>query len=83
MEDQKKNYYLSYDIKCIHNKYNWKSPKAIGRIDVILDEDYSRNHVGNSIENLATIRKLVFNLFKIDNSMEKTYNETKNDTLYR
>ena len=38
---------------------------------VILDEDHSRSHVGNSIENLATIRKIVFNLVKLDKSMEK------------
>ena len=112
---EKRKYYLSYDIKCIHDKDKWKSVKAIGRIDVIkdenniktttthyyilskkfdldtfikitrehwniecslhwrldviLDEDRSRNHVGNSIENLATIRKIVFNLVKLDKSM--------------
>ena len=112
---EKRKYYLSYDIKCIHDKDKWKSVKAIGRIDVIkdenniktttthyyilskkfdldsfikitrehwniecslhwrldviLDEDHSRSHVGNSIENLATIRKIVFNLVKLDKSM--------------
>ena len=39
------------------------------RLDVILDEDHSKNKVGQSIENLATVRKIVFNLVKLDNSM--------------
>ena len=33
------------------------------------DEDHSKNKVGQSIENLATVRKIVFNLVKLDNSM--------------
>jgi len=39
------------------------------RLDVILDEDHSRNREGNSIQNLSLIRKIVFNLIKLDNSM--------------
>ncbi len=39
------------------------------RLDVIMDEDHSRNRKDNSIENLATIRKIVFNLAKLDTSM--------------
>lgn len=39
------------------------------RLDVILDEDHSRNRQGNSIQNLSLIRKIVFNLIKLDNSM--------------
>ena len=112
---EKRKYYLSYDISCIHDKVKWKSVKAIGkidvyreengiisntshyyilskqfdldtfinttrnhwniecslhwRLDVILDEDHSKNKVGQSIENLATIRKIVFNLVRLDNSM--------------
>ena len=41
------------------------------RLDVIMDEDHSRNRSGNSIENLSLIRKIVFNLCKLDNSMGK------------
>ena len=41
------------------------------RLDVILDEDHSRNRVGNSIDNLSLIRKIVFNLARLDNSMGK------------
>ena len=39
------------------------------RLDVILDEDHSRNRQGNSINNLSLIRKIVFNLARLDNSM--------------
>ena len=39
------------------------------KLDVILDEDHSTNRKGNSIENISTIRKIVFNLAKLDNSM--------------
>ena len=34
-----------------------------------MDEDRSRNRTGNSIENLSTIRKIVFNLARLDKSM--------------
>lgn len=34
-----------------------------------MDEDHSRNRVENSIANLSTIRKIVFNLAKLDKSM--------------
>lgn len=39
------------------------------RLDVIMDEDHSRNRVGNSIDNLSLIRKIVFNLARLDKSM--------------
>ena len=39
------------------------------RLDVILNEDHSRNRVGHSISNLSTIRKIVFNLIKLDKSL--------------
>ena len=125
---EKRKYYLSYDIECIHDKDKWKSVKAIGRIDVIkdenniktttthyyilskafdldtfikitrehwniecslhwrldviLDEDHSRSHVGNSIENLATIRKIVFNLVKLDKSMGEKLTMKQKMTRY-
>ena len=41
------------------------------RLDVILDEDHSRNRVGNSINNLSLIRKVVFNLVRLDKSMDE------------
>ncbi len=39
------------------------------RLDVIMDEDHSVNKKGNSIDNLAIIRKIVFNLARLDTSM--------------
>lgn len=39
------------------------------RLDVIFDEDHSRSHKGNSINNLSLIRKIVFNLARLDKSM--------------
>ena len=38
------------------------------RLDVILDEDHSRNRKDNSINNLSIMRKIVFNLASLDNS---------------
>lgn len=112
---EKRTYYISYNTECIHNKEKWKSVKAIGRmdvyleengkitttknyyilsqqfptetfknitrahwniecslhwrLDVILDEDHSTNKKDNSIDNLAIIRKIVFNLARLDSSM--------------
>lgn len=41
------------------------------RLDVILDEDHSTNKVGNSIENLSIIRKIIFNIASLDNRFGK------------
>ena len=41
------------------------------KLDVILDEDHSRNRIDNSINNLSIIRKIVFNLASLDNSFGK------------
>ena len=38
------------------------------RLDVIMNEDHSRNRVGNSINNLSLLRKIVFNLTSLDKS---------------
>ena len=50
-----------WNIKC---GLHWK-------LDVILDEDHSRNRVKNSINNLSIIRKIVFNLASLDSSFGK------------
>ena len=51
------------------------------RLDVIMKEDRSRNRVGHSISNLSIIRKIVFNLIKLDTSFGKlTYK--KKMTMY-
>ena len=52
---------FQWDIKC---SLHW-------RLDVIMDEDYSRNREKNSIHNLATFRKIIFNLTSLDNSFGK------------
>jgi predicted transposase YbfD/YdcC len=38
------------------------------RLDVILNEDRSTNKTGHSISNLSIIRKIVFNLVRLDKS---------------
>ena len=50
-----------WNIECV---LHWK-------LDVILDEDHSRNRVQNSINNLSIMRKIVFNLASLDNSFGK------------
>ena len=52
------------------------------RLDVILDEDHSRSRIGNSIDNLSLIRKIVFNLTKLDNSMGTNLTLKKKMTRY-
>jgi len=48
-------------------RYHWNIECSLHwRLDVIMDEDHSRNRLDNSIENLATIRKIVFNLARLD-----------------
>ena|GEM_PF-2977280 len=48
-----------WNIEC---SLHWK-------LDVILDEDHSTSKKDNSIDNLAIIRKIVFNLARLDTSM--------------
>jgi predicted transposase YbfD/YdcC len=47
------------------------------RLDVILNEDRSRNRVGHSISNLSAVRKIVFNLVRLDTSFGKISFEKK------
>jgi predicted transposase YbfD/YdcC len=47
------------------------------RLDVIMNEDRSRNRVGSSISNLSIVRKIVFNLIRLDNSFGKISFEKK------
>ncbi len=39
------------------------------KLDVIMDEDHSKNKVVNSVNNLSLIRKIVFNLTRLDKPM--------------
>ena len=41
------------------------------KLDVILDEDHSRNRIENSISDLSIMRKIIFNLASLDNSFGK------------
>ena len=52
------------------------------RLDVIMDEDHSRNHTGNSVNNLSIIRKIVFNLVKMDKSMGEKLTMKQKMTRY-
>lgn len=52
------------------------------KLDVILDEDHSRSRVGDSINNLSLIRKIVFNLARLDNSMGNNLTLKKKMTRY-
>ena len=71
------NYYIAdYEIEIdrleevIRNHWNIECGLH-WRLDVIMNEDYSRNRVGNSINNLSILRKIVFNLASLDNSFGK------------
>lgn len=52
------------------------------KLDVILDEDHSRSRVGDSINNLSLIRKIVFNLARLDTSMGNNLTLKKKMTRY-
>ena len=47
------------------------------RLDVIFNEDRSRNRAGHSVTNLSAVRKLVFNIVKLDSSFGKLSFEKK------
>lgn len=61
-----------WSIEC---ELHWK-------LNVIFDEDHSRNHICNSINNLSILRKIVFNLVNLDNSFGKII-MTKKLTRYK
>ena len=47
------------------------------RLDVIFNEDRSRNRYGHSVANLSAVRKLVFNIVKMDSSFGRISFEKK------
>lgn len=64
-------------------RYHWNIETQLHwKLDVILDEDHSTNKKGNSIDNLSIIRKIVFNLVKLDNSMGEKLTMQKKLTRY-
>jgi len=50
----------------IENKLHWK-------LDVIFDEDHQRNRIKNSIANITLLRKIIFNLIRLDNTFDPKY----------
>lgn len=70
-----KHYYILSDKMSVETFINvtrqhWNIECSLHwRLDVIMNEDHSRNRIGDSINNLALIRKIVFNLIKLDKSM--------------
>jgi predicted transposase YbfD/YdcC len=52
------------------------------KLDVIMNEDHSTSKVGNSIENLSIIRKIVFNLARLDISFGEKVTLKKKITRY-
>ena len=74
-EKTTKHYYIlskAFDTESFINttREHWNIECSLHwRLDVILDEDHSRNRIGNSINNLSLIRKIVFNLARLDKSM--------------
>ena len=72
-----KHYYIlsnTFDINTFMKitRQHWNIECSLHwRLDVIMDEDHSRSRINNSIDNLSLIRKIVFNLARLDNSMGK------------
>lgn len=70
-----KNYYIlsqQFPTETFKNitRAHWNIECSLHwRLDVILDEGHSTNKKDNSIDNLAIIRKIVFNLASLDSSM--------------
>ena len=57
-------------IEAIRDHWNIESGLH-WKLDVILDEDHSRNRIENSINNLSIMRKIVFNLASLDTRFGK------------
>ena len=83
-----KHYYIlshSFDIETFIKvtREHWNIECSLHwRLDVIMDEDHSRNREGNSINNLSLIRKIVFNLARLDKSMGEKLTLKQKMTLY-
>lgn len=83
-----KHYYILSDIFNIDTfikitREHWNIECGLHwKLDVILDEDHSRSRIGDSINNLSLIRKIVFNLARLDNSMGNNLTLKKKMTRY-
>lgn len=66
------DYKIDIDKFIESNRDHWNIECGLHwRLDVILDEDHSRNRINNSINNLSIMRKIVFNLASLDNRFGK------------
>ena len=83
-----KNYYILSDKFTMQSyidttREHWNIECGLHwRLDVIMDEDHSRNREGNSINNLSLIRKIVFNLVRLDKSMGEKLTMKQKMTRY-
>jgi predicted transposase YbfD/YdcC len=68
-------------VKSLRNHWNIEC-SLHWRLDVILDEDHSRSRVKNSIDNLSAIRKIVFNLARLDNNFDEKVSLKRRITRY-
>lgn len=83
-----KNYYIlsdkfSLDTFINITRQHWNIECSLHwRLDVIMNEDHSTNKKDNSIENLSILRKIVFNLARLDNSMGNNLSLKRKMTRY-
>ena len=83
-----KNYYILSDKFTMQSyigttREHWNIECGLHwRLDVIMDEDHSRNREGHSINNLSLIRKIVFNLVRLDQSMGEKLTMKQKMTRY-
>ena len=83
-----KNYYILSDKFTMQNymkttREHWNIECGLHWcLEVIIDEDNSKNNEGNSINNLSVIRKIVFNLVRLDKSMGEKLTMKQKITRY-
>lgn len=83
-----RNYYILSDKFTMQSYINttrehWNIECGLHwRLDVIMDEDHSRNREGDSINNLSLIRKIIFNLVRLDKSMGEKLTMKQKMTRY-
>lgn len=82
------NYYISSKKMLLQTfeeatRSHWNIETGLHwKLDVIMNEDRSTSKVGNSIENLSLVRKIVFNLARLDSSFGENVTLKKKMTRY-
>lgn len=72
MANYLKNFEITADKLIEAIRDHWKTEFELHwSLDIILDENHSRNRVQSSINNLSIMRKIVFNLASLDNNFFK------------